>query len=388
MSPRKKWADLGLFFGMFLSGEPHAFDPTISVLMHVAFLVPDIHDRPTGGNIYNRRIITELQGGETVTFRSWQPGAESPPPIDSPDGIVLDSLLVRHDNALRVLREVHPTASLVLLAHYLHCIDPNERDSSAATTERTVLSLFDGVVTTSEYARRALTDEGVPEEQIAVVPPGLDDTFRAPVPDRPDRETIRLLTVANLLPGKGLSALVEVLGTLEEADWAWTLVGDDALDPDFADRLHEQIQASPVADRITCTGAVPTAELRAQYDNADVFVLPSRFETCSMATREAMARGLPVVGFDVGGLSENLDDAATARGAATSSGAARPQTAPAGFLVSPNAPAVIADVLRSLLSNPSVRARMGHAARERSRAFPTWPTAAAQFWTALRNLRS
>ncbi len=337
--------------------------------MHVAFLVPNIHDRPTGGNIYNRRIVTELQVHGTVEVTPWSPDAQSRPPIDPPDGtaIVVDSLLARHDDALRTLRAAHPTATLVLLAHYLHCIDPNEQEAPEAATERAVLPLFDGVVTPSRYARRALSEEGVSEERIAVVPPGLDDAYRAPVPNRPAQDPPRLLTVANLLPGKGLRSLVDVLGALVDKPWTWRLVGDDTLDPAFADTLREEIQASPVTGRITSTGAVPTEELRAQYDQADVFVLPSRFETCSMATREAMARGLPVAGYEVGGLSENVGEADAAR------------------LVSPDSPEALADALRAFLSTPAMRVRMGQAARERSAAFPTWEEAGRRFHAALRS---
>jgi glycosyltransferase involved in cell wall biosynthesis len=337
--------------------------------MHVAFLVPDIHNRPTGGNIYNRRIIAELQKRGAVEVTSWSPKVQPRSPIDPPDGaaIVVDSLLARHDDALRSLRAAHPTATLVLLAHYLHCIDPNEQEAPEAATERAVLPLFDGVVTPSRYARRALIGEGGSEERIAVVPPGLDDAYRAPVPDWPIQDPPRLLTVANLLPGKGLRSLVDVLGALADEAWTWTLVGDDTLDPTFADTLHEQIQAAPVANRITKTGAVPTEALRAQYDQADVFVLPSRFETCSMATREAMARGLPVAGYEVGGLPDNVGEADAAR------------------LVSPGSPQALADALRALLSTPAMRVRMGQAARERSAAFPTWEEAGRRFHTALRS---
>jgi len=339
--------------------------------MHVTVLVPAIHDRPTGGNIYNRRTITELRRYGTVEVAEW--GPQTDPPALSPNGpIVVDSLLLSHEEGLRALRATHPDAPLVLLAHYLHCIDPNEQDSPTAARERAVLPVFDAVVTTSRYAQRAVVNEGVPHDQIAVVPPGLDAAYRAPVPARPPRETPRLLTVANLLPGKGLRALVDVLASLGDTAWTWTLVGDAALDATFADQLHDRIRASAIADRVTCTGVVPEDELRTQYDQSDVFVLPSRFETCSMATREAMARGLPVVAHEVGGIPDNF---------AKTTG---PEGAPAGHLVPPDDPDAFSDALRALLTDPAARTRMGQAARTHSQAFPTWAEAGTRFHTALR----
>ena len=158
--------------------------------MHVTLLVPDIHDRPRGGNIYNRRVAAGGQNG-AIEVVPWRPDADGGD-LDRPDEgvLVVDSLLVRHEEALRALRRAHPVATLVLLAHYLHCIDPTERDPPAAATERAVLPLFDGAVTTSRYARRALVDEGMAKKRIAVVPPGLDDAYRAPVPDRAGPEHV------------------------------------------------------------------------------------------------------------------------------------------------------------------------------------------------------
>ncbi|PQJ34887.1 hypothetical protein BSZ35_10025 [Salinibacter sp. 10B] len=336
--------------------------------MHVTLLVPTIHDRPTGGNIYNRRIITEFSD-EAATVIEWSGRASSPSLHDDPV-LLVDSLLLCHDASLRSLRDAHPRASFILLAHYLHCIDPNEQSTDAAERERALLPLFHGAVTTSTFARQALMDEGMPRAQVHAVPPGLDEAYRAPSPDRDHSSSANLLTVANLLPGKGLLDFVDVLGALDDADWHWTLVGDDTLDPDFAAALRPRIRDAGIADRVTITGPLPPSELRVQYDHADVFVLPSRFETCSMATREAMARGLPVVGYAVGGMPDNFGDVQ------------------AGRLVSPDEPGGLAEALRPLLANPAMRVRMGQAARTRSQSFPTWAEAGAQFHSALQAMRT
>lgn len=339
--------------------------------MHIAFLVPDIHDRPTGGNVYNRRIIEALRRWGTVEAVPW--AEDSPPPtLELPSGatIVIDSLLAARLDGLDALRATHPSATMVLLAHYLRCMDPETQDMAAADVERAALRRVDGVVTTSRFAKRTLRDEGVPDYRIAVARPGLDAAYRAPLPDRDDDEPPRLLTVASLLPGKGLPCLLDVLARLSGLAWRWVLAGDDTLAPEFATSVRAQAADSPVADRLTIAGPVPPDVLRVHYDRADVFVLPSHFETCSMSTREAMARGCPVVGFDVGGLPENFGGAA------------------AGRLVPPGDPAALTDALRHLCTNPAARRRMGRAARARSDAFPSWRTAASQFCDALQQLQA
>lgn len=337
--------------------------------MTLSFLLPAIHERPTGGNIYNRRIIAEISDWASITAHAWSPSGDSGPPLSpSPETVVVvDSLLLGDPTSLRALRRTHNDGPLVLMSHYLHCIDPNEHDNSRANAERALLSLFDAIVTTSHSAKRALVEEGVPASDVAVIPPGLDTTYRSPLSASPNGSPV-LLTVANVVPGKGLPALARQLDALADLDWRWHLVGDDTLAPHATARLRRALQSVSIADRVTGPTRVPPNKMRTEYDRADLFVLPSRFETCSMATREALARGCPVVGYDVGGMPENLGDA------------------PAGRLVSPDAPDTLADILRTLLVDPDTRAAMQAAARQRSHAFPTWAEAAAHFFSTLRSM--
>jgi len=81
-----------------------------------------------------------------------------------------------------------------------------------------------------------------------------------------------------------------------------------------------------------------------------------------------MARGLPVVGYRVGGLPENFGDA------------------PAGHLVSPGNRGRLRAALRSLLADPMARAQASAAAWGRSRTFPTWAEAAPRFRKSLAAL--
>ena len=74
-------------------------------------------------------------------------------------------------------------------------------------------------------------------------------------------------------------------------------------------QLEEQAARLGVEDKIRFLGNVPAG--RAVYeelDQADVFVLPSRQEGLPRAVIEAMARGLPCIASNVGGIPELLDD--------------------------------------------------------------------------------
>jgi len=338
--------------------------------VNVLFLVPDIHDLQTGGNVFNRRMVEGLRPETAVRVVSWAPKETSATDLDlsGADVVVADSLLAQHPEALRSVRDEHPAATLVLLVHYLHCIDPRAPATAVVADERDTLNAVDAAITTSRFVQRALVDEGLSAERVKVVRPGLDERYRGALPARLGRGAPRILTVANLLPEKGLQSFVEVLHDLQDLPWTWTLVGDASLDPEYAEGVFRRLRAAGLTDRVTWTGPVSSDVLRTQYDRADLFVLPSRFETCSLSTREAMACGLPVVGYRVGGLPENFGGAA------------------AGHLASPSNSAALRDALRSLLTDPMVRAQRGIAAWQRSRTFPRWEKVAERFRTALVSL--
>ena len=106
------------------------------------------------------------------------------------------------------------------------------------------------------------------------------------------------------------------------------------------------------------TGALAGPDLDAAYAAADVLVLASRAETYGMVVTEALARGLPVVATDVGGLPEALGGGADGD---------RP-----GLLVPAGDPAALAAALRSWLGDSDLRRRLRLAAQERRATLAGW----------------
>jgi glycosyltransferase involved in cell wall biosynthesis len=77
-----------------------------------------------------------------------------------------------------------------------------------------------------------------------------------------------------------------------------------------------------------------------------------------MVVTEALARGLPVVAAEVGGVPEALGHGADGT---------RP-----GLLVPPDDPAALRDALRSWLEDADLRRRLRRAARERRASLSGW----------------
>lgn len=110
-------------------------------------------------------------------------------------------------------------------------------------------------------------------------------------------------TMDNL--SKGQDTLIEAVATCvqEGLDLHLVLIGGGK----YQQQLETQASMLGLDGRIRFSGWLPAGEaVRAQLDQADLFVLPSRQEGVSRATIEAMARALPCIATTVGGTSELL----------------------------------------------------------------------------------
>jgi glycosyltransferase involved in cell wall biosynthesis len=102
------------------------------------------------------------------------------------------------------------------------------------------------------------------------------------------------------------------------------------------------------------------ADLDRSYAAADLMVLASRAETYGMVVTEALARGLPVVAAEVGGLPEALGHGTDG---------IRP-----GLLVPPDDPAALGAALRAWLGDAELRERLRRAACQRRQSLSGWST--------------
>jgi hypothetical protein len=135
---------------------------------------------------------------------------------------------------------------------------------------------------------------------------------------------------------KGHQTLIEAIAALAPADPRihLELIGDGRCQP----QLRALANARGIGDRVLFAGHVgDRAHLLELLDRADVFAMPSLTEGMPRALIEAMARGLPCVGSDVGGIPELL---------------------PASAMVHPGDVDALARLLRRALDEPAFRAQL------------------------------
>jgi glycosyltransferase involved in cell wall biosynthesis len=320
--------------------------------------------RPSGGNAYDRRVCRGLAAAGWTVHVHEVPVAWPWPDVPSsaaladalsriPDGalVLVDGLVA--SPAPEVLVPEARRLRLVALVHMP--LGEGTADDRVRKREGAVLSAAASVVTTSAWARRILLRlYSLPADRVQVAEPGVDAAELAP--GTPTAGA--MLSVAAVIPGKGHDVLLEALATLTGLRWHCLCVGSLERDPVFVDRLRRRVAAWGMDGRVRFSGPQAGAELAGSYTAADVLVLPSRAETYGMVVTEALARGLPVVAADVGGVSEALGHGADC---------ARP-----GLLVPPGDAAALGDALRAWLEDTDLRRRLRRAARERRESLAGW----------------
>ncbi|MER7478095.1 glycosyltransferase family 4 protein [Streptomyces sp. NPDC126510] len=355
-------------------------------LRTVHFVLPGGIDDPTapsGGNAYDRRVCLDLPGfGWQVTKHAvagdWpRPGADARTELARalaalPDGsvVLLDGLV-----ACGVPEIVVPEAERLRMAVLVHLPLGDETGLDAAVAaeldakERTVLRAVPAVIATSDWAvRRLVSHHGLPPERVHVAAPGADIAPLAPGTDG----VSRLLCVAAVTPRKGQHRLVEALAAVSDLPWSCVCVGSLTQDPEYVDHLRSLIRKHGIEDRFELAGPKSGPALDASYATSDLMVLTSYAETYGMAVTEALARGIPVLATDVGGLPEAVGRA--------------PGGGVPGILVPPENPAAIAAELRGWFGEADVRRRLKAAARSRRAALDGWATTAQSLAAVLRRL--
>lgn len=164
----------------------------------------------------------------------------------------------------------------------------------------------------------------------------------AEMTDAPRQKII--LNVGRLEPQKDQKVLIEAFALLSPhyPDWSVRIMGKGPL----RDDLQTQIDILGLQGKIVLGGV--TQDIHSEYKTASVFAIPSAYESFGLAMVEAMAFGMPAVGFkDCPGVNEIVIDGQN------------------GYLVEGlDRARAYAESLRKLMDDANLRSDMGRAARK------------------------
>jgi glycosyltransferase involved in cell wall biosynthesis len=351
--------------------------------LRIALLTLGDPGRLTGGYLFHQRMA-ERAGIHSANIR-FVSLPERPFPLavlDAPaalrqaagsDVLVLDSIVAAFLGPWLALRRPHaPVVAMLHQAPGGIGFGP-VRTWLQARLDWLAYRQASRLMAASESLREELVAAGVPAERVRLVAPGCDSAGRDGASGTVEQEgdlrqgrRVAVLCVANWLPLKDILSVLEALARLPEDAATLHLAGDTEVDRRYAALVRARLTRPDLAGRVMVHGRLAPEQVPALYAAADAFVLASLKETYGTVYAEAMAAGLPVIGWRAGNLPHLAEDGRE------------------GLLAAPGDIAGLADALRRVADDVELRQRLGAAACERARSFPTWDDAAATFFEAIR----
>lgn len=235
--------------------------------------------------------------------------------------------------------------------------------SQRIALERALGRAVDFTVAQSEEQVDELTRMGVRRADVAVVPAGVDIERFTPHGEAERREghRPRILSVGGLAPWHGQDDVIRALRLVGDAELV--IVGGPPRGGLAAHaearRLRDLARRTGVGDQVHMVGAVPNDRMPGWYRSADVVACVPRYSPVGQVPLEAMACGVPVIGYAVGGIADTVVDHVTGR------------LVPAGDVHG------LGTALRRLLRDDAGRFAFRHAAVDRVRCRYTWDRTAA-----------
>jgi glycosyltransferase involved in cell wall biosynthesis len=173
--------------------------------------------------------------------------------------------------------------------------------------------------------------------------------------DLEDKKVV--LFVGRLVYHKGLDYLIDSAKFMSK-DVRYVIVGSG----DYLDKLQKRVKDKGVEDKVIFTKSVSYDDIPKYFAACDVFVLPSisRLEAFGLVVLEAMASAKPVIVSDIPGVRELIEEGRE------------------GLRTEPMNGENLAEKINLLLSDPTLRKKMGESGRKKVEKEFTWDKVVGQ----------
>ncbi|MDO8946005.1 MAG: glycosyltransferase family 4 protein [Desulfocapsaceae bacterium] len=168
---------------------------------------------------------------------------------------------------------------------------------------RVAIAPASAVAVLTPWWRERLTESGI-IKSLFVIPNPMPESWEAKACSclaghKAGRDGLAVLTLARIEPGKGVDLVIESMPFLPEST-RLVIAGDGSQ----LQMLKMRAQTIGVNRRVEFVGWVAGDEKQRLIDEADIFCLPSSYDSFGMGFLEAMANGLPVVALDWGPIAD------------------------------------------------------------------------------------
>jgi len=258
-----------------------------------------------------------------------------------------DLIHAHHPIAALVMKRLFPDTPVIATIHssYERELILNGKIAEGGPEHRFLTSLYgemeqrlDGLITVSHSFKTYLSRYTSNPERIRVIPNGFDERRFRPVAR--DNAVPQFITVCRHVPAKGLDVLLAACAELKKRGHPFMLhlIGDGPIRPDL-ERMTVELN---IYEETCFYGYMLHPEQFMPF--FDIFVLPSRAEAFGSVFAEAALCRLALVGTDVGGIAEQIENGVT------------------GILVPVDDVNALADAMERLVTDPDYRNKLAEAA--------------------------
>lgn len=259
----------------------------------------------------------------------------------------------------RALRKDLPLVWTNHTSNYLEMYET----SSGRRKIRLFLGHADAIISPSHELYEKSTATGIAPSRNVYIPNGVDAAKFHPgnsfgVIDKdygldPGRPVV--ICPRRLEPKNGVEYFIRAIPHVrtQVPDVQFLIVGGGF--PDERKRFEAMLDEFNQSHDVFFTGNVPNTAMPLFYALSTIATLPSLMEATSISGLEAMASGLPLVGTNVGGIPEIIEDGVS------------------GILVDPRSPEQLAEQYVRLLKSKALRDELGAGARKRVEEVFAWP---------------
>ncbi|OKY78355.1 MAG: Glycosyltransferase, RfaG family [Candidatus Methanohalarchaeum thermophilum] len=349
-------------------------------MIKIGLIVYGNLNQKSGGYLYDRRLIDYLRKKDTEIqifpirkpknlFENKKTSSRLLKSIlDKKIDLLLQDELTHASltNLNNRLREKE--VKLVSIVHHLGYLSDRckFRKKLHKQIEKNYIKTVDNYIFNSKSTKKTVQNIKKDIKKDVIAYPGKDN-FNYETKYHMTREKIKLLFVGNILPHKCLDILIKSLGLLD-IPIELNIVGKK-LDKKYMELLIKKTQKLGINNKVDFLGYLNKKELKEQYIDNDILILPSKFEGYGLVVVEAMGFGNPVIATNRGGPTELIEDKEN------------------GYLVEPNNPKKISNYISKFYEDKEKIKNFGKTSKEKFKRLTTWNKSLSNIWDFLRNLK-
>jgi len=171
---------------------------------------------------------------------------------------------------------------------------------------------YNRLICVSKYTANLARATGVKKDKISIIPNGIDDIFfkkydkeKLKTEFNLPKDEIIILNVAGIIAHKGQDLLIKAFSKVNKNITNCTLILIGPIrDRHYFITLKNLVRINKIKKKVLFLGEKDHSDLPKYYSIADIYIQPSLQEGFCLAILEAMSCNIPVIGTDVGAISE------------------------------------------------------------------------------------